>query len=181
MVGRYSSEHAEANGEPGERQFGARGRGAGTSELRGSGRGETPEFEGRSKWGRETRWDRAVGARASAAVGRRGACARGGTAVGARNAGPVSGRCCQWRPAGRLYFGKEPACSRKPRGVPELFGEGFRRQRRGLGPRWEKPEFVDVTGFPEPEGLPSPTWSCSCSAFRRDSWFQRFGTKTMSN
>lgn len=39
------------------------------------------------------------------------------------------------------------------------FGEGVRGRRRGVGPRWEKPELVDLTVFSEFERLSPPPLS----------------------
>lgn len=81
---------------------------------------------------------------------------RQGRDGGWRDAGPVSGRRCHGALRDEPYPGSEPPCSRRARGVPGLFRGGFGGRRRGLEPRWEKPECVDVMGLSELEELPLP-------------------------
>lgn len=94
-------------------------------------------------------------ARALAAVGCWDARARGGPAFGALGVETASGRGCHGGPRAEPDSGG----GLPVRGAPMRFGEGVRGRRRGVGPRWEKPELVDLTVFSEFERLSPPPLS----------------------
>lgn len=97
--------------------------------------------EGR-RWGRREKKEGArdngggsvvgVPERPAAAVGRWGACARGGPAVGAQGAGLVSGMGCLGGPQGDLNLGKGPGLSvrRDPEAFPDCLGWGSESDAR---------------------------------------------------
>lgn len=126
----------------------------------------------RRRKGRETtRGAGWLGCRA-AAVGRRGACARGGLAVGAQGAGPVSGVGFLGGPRGDFDFGRglDLPVRRDVDAFRNCLGWGSESDARSESTGGE-------AGACRRDGLllargthsRAPAWLCSCSAFGGDS------------